>query len=250
MYTEGVRLAHPSLGKGAQNQGQNMRKAAASRTNLISVHEEFDYLSLPAARRRELLSEARAIRELVSRSASNGIQIGFRLECAHRLLGCHGYQRWLRAEFGWSESTATRLRQMARVFGNIDCAKQFEPAAMSVLAAHNVPEAARIEAFERARLGEAIAKKQAVEIIRRHRHTPGSLAKRKARRDAARRFIKVLDDLVEDRVLELPLADRRQIGKRLEYWSERVQRDSIVIESVFQLKSDSVPEPDSVNVEN
>jgi phenylpyruvate tautomerase PptA (4-oxalocrotonate tautomerase family) len=68
----------------------------------------------------------------------------------------HGhFGRWLRAEFGWSERTAQRYMQAARVFGGkTDTVADLAPGAIYALSADSTPAAVRASVLARVKAGE------------------------------------------------------------------------------------------------
>ena len=78
----------------------------------------------------------------------------------------HGHFRsWLKVEFEWSISTATRFMQVAEQFKYTNLIHlSIAASALYELAAPSTPEAARLEAIERAKRGELISYSKAKQI--------------------------------------------------------------------------------------
>lgn len=125
----------------------------------------FDYGTLIRSVRKHTEEEARAIKGLLAKTASNIVQIGLRLQWVREQIGREHFQEWLKAEFDWSQSVASNFMRTASVFAEVDCLSQFQPSALYLLARHRVPKAARQEAFDRARRGELITKARAQSIL-------------------------------------------------------------------------------------
>ncbi len=200
------------------------------RTEIGRAEQCFDYSSLPASRQRDLRNATQAIRTLVVQTAVNVVQIGLRLEHVHEIVGRDHFQAWLKAEFAWSVPMATRYRQSARVFANVDCVSRFEPGALYELSAGGVPEEARREALERARNGECIAQRDAREIVRRYRGALGSsFPQRKRRHVSVARLINAIDYSLHDRIASLNADERTCLIEHLEDWVARIRSDVIII---------------------
>lgn len=179
----------------------------------------FDYSALPASRRRVIDDETRILHQVLRRTALGVVEIGQRLELVSTVLDCHQYQAWLKAEFDWSIPMATRFRQAARAFGEVDCVAQFEPSAMYELAAGGVPREAFDEALERARQGECITKKIAAEIVHRRRRALGESPRRRPRNGAPERLVEGIEAKFEE-ALEFPDAGRELLARQIETWAE------------------------------
>lgn len=188
---------------------------------LVPANEKkgFDYSGLPASRRNVIEEETRVLHQTIRRTALGVIEIGQRLALVSTVLDCHQYQAWLKAEFDWSVPMATRFRQAARAFGDVDCVGQFEPSAMYELAAGGVPREAFAEALERARRGECITKKLAVEIVHRRRQALGQGPRHRPREGAPEKLVEGIEAKFEE-ALEFPDTGRELLAKQIETWAE------------------------------
>ena len=83
----------------------------------------------------------------------------------------HGYfGDWLKAEFDWGEWTARKFMQVARRFKSVKFTDlDIAASALYILAADSTPEAARLEALNRASLGEQISHSKAQAITKRYK---------------------------------------------------------------------------------
>lgn len=61
---------------------------------------------------------------------------------------------WLEAEFEWSDQTALNFMSVAKRFPQIPNGLEFAPRALYLLSAPSTPESARVEAIDRAKLGQ------------------------------------------------------------------------------------------------
>jgi len=134
---------------------------------------KFDFGSLEADVRVQVLRQAAAIRELNCDSLAGKIEIGRRLATIRKLVAWFDFQPIVDAEFGWSKTTTTNYKNVARIFGNLKPGRlaRFDWSALVVLARRDVPRPARIEALRRARAGENIGKQLAESIVARHLHS-------------------------------------------------------------------------------
>jgi hypothetical protein len=96
------------------------------------------------------------------------VQIGLRLQFVRDRLGREHFQPWLKAEFHWSQSTASNYMRAAKAFAHLDCLVRFQPTALFVLARRRVPVVAREEAIRLARGGVRVTRSIAFEILERH----------------------------------------------------------------------------------
>ena len=117
----------------------------------------FDYRSLDAETRIVVQQKTSEIRTLMRRAAQDIVDIGLRLiEVKARLP--HGqFLPWLEAEFSdWSERTAQNFMLVGQRFKSANFADlEIAPSALYLLSAPSTPEAARVEAIDRA-AGEPI----------------------------------------------------------------------------------------------
>ncbi|MBW4638574.1 MAG: DUF3102 domain-containing protein [Gloeocapsa sp. UFS-A4-WI-NPMV-4B04] len=128
--------------------------------------EGFDYAALDPETRIVVQQRTSEIRSLLRRTASGTIDIGEKLIEVKQKLS-HGYfGAWLKAEFRWGEWTARKLMQVARCFKTVNFTDlDIAACALYILAADSTPEAARLEALNRASLGEVISRSLAKEIV-------------------------------------------------------------------------------------
>lgn len=151
---------------------------------------------IPGSKLRQARQEAEAIRRLLEKTAMNIVQIGLRLRLVHDVLGREHFQQWLRQEFQWNQSVASNYMRAAERFSELDCLSHFQPSALYVLARRKAPEAARLEAIDRARSGELITKSQAERLVQKHSSAaPAGPRRIAAVRNALRRALKQLREL-------------------------------------------------------
>ena len=107
----------------------------------------------------------------MKRTVESIFEIGQRLITVKQRLGHGRFGSWLETEFDWDERTARRFMSVAENLKNkSDTVSEinFAPSALYILAAPSTPEAARDEAFARAKAGESITKKTAKDIKQKY----------------------------------------------------------------------------------
>ena len=176
----------------------------------------FLYGELPASVRKHVEAETEVIRRLLAKTARNIVQIGLRLKLVHAAIGRDRFQQWLRAEFCWSQSLASKYMRSAAVFGHFEHLERFQPSALYVLAQHRCPAAARQEALDRAQAGELITKSRAEMFVSRHRRGgERSRTSAAAIRKTARKLAEQLANLDD--------ADLRSVADELDRLAERLR---------------------------
>ncbi|MBW4641215.1 MAG: DUF3102 domain-containing protein [Gloeocapsa sp. UFS-A4-WI-NPMV-4B04] len=126
---------------------------------------DFDYASLNPETRIVIQQRTNEIKTLIQRAAQDIFEIGQKLVEVKAKLGHGHFRSWLKAEFEWSISTATRFMQVAEQFKYTNLIHlSIAASALYELAAPSTPEAARLEAIERASKGELISYSKAKQI--------------------------------------------------------------------------------------
>ena len=132
--------------------------------------KKFDYTALDAPTSQFVQQQTGEIRGLMKRTANDIVEIGQKLVNVKEKLGHGRFGSWLEAEFDWSIQTAKRFMNVAAVFQNQQIV-DFDfiaPSALYELAAPSIPDAARNEAFARAKAGESITYKAAKDIKQKY----------------------------------------------------------------------------------
>ena len=132
------------------------------------ARSRFDYDKLASSIQHSVRQEVVAIKRLIEKGASDVVQIGLRLLFVRNSIGRKDFQEWLRAEFSWSQSVASKYMCVARVFGSCDSVTGFQSSALYLLARKRVPREARQEAMRLASGGELITKASAQAIVARY----------------------------------------------------------------------------------
>jgi phage N-6-adenine-methyltransferase len=130
----------------------------------------FEYQLLAAPIRDTIQASTREIHRLSRRAASDIIEIGTHLTAIKSALPHGQWLPWLRAEFGWGETTARRFMQIADRFqhANLDDLP-IAPSALHILSDPGVSDDACTAAIERARAGERITIADAKAIVAEER---------------------------------------------------------------------------------
>lgn len=128
-----------------------------------------DYAALDAETRIVVQQRTTEIKALMKRAASDIIEIGQKLIEVKAKLPHGAWLPWLRSEFAWSDDTARNHMNVARAFREIPNGSEFDARALYLLAAPSTPQAARVEAIERASAGETITLPAARQMVTEHK---------------------------------------------------------------------------------
>ncbi len=129
----------------------------------------FDYAALAPETRIVVQQRTSEIKTLMRRTASDTVDIGQKLTEVKQQLGHGNFMSWLKSEFNWSVSAATRFMQVSEQFKFVNLVNRaIAPSALYELATPSTPTDARLEAIERANQGEAITYSKAKEIVNRY----------------------------------------------------------------------------------
>ena len=130
---------------------------------------DFNYAALNPETRIVVQQRTSEIKTLIQRTAQDIFEIGQKLIEVKAKLGHGHFRSWLKVEFEWSVSTATRFMQVAEQFKYTNLIHlSIAASALYELAAPSTPEAARLEAIERASRGELISYSKAKQIADRY----------------------------------------------------------------------------------
>ncbi len=150
-----------------------MSKQDTSKRYQLGVNaKSFDYATLDRETQAVVKQKAIAIKDLFRKTAQNLITIGQNLHEVQQELGYGKFRRWLKSEFNWSVSTATKLMQVAEKFKSVNFTDlNFGCSALYLLAAPSTPEAAREEALNMAEKGTSISYSLAKRIVSQHKQS-------------------------------------------------------------------------------
>jgi hypothetical protein len=112
-------------------------------------------------------NEAEEIRGLLKRAARDIVVIGQKLIAVKARLGHGQWGAWLRDEFDWDERTARRFMSVGERFKTDNLSDlDIAPSALYLLAAPSTPENVGNDILARARAGEKITHRDALEAVR------------------------------------------------------------------------------------
>jgi hypothetical protein len=112
------------------------------------------------------------IKALMRRTSQDIIDIGQKLIEVKEHLGHGNFINWLKSEFNWSVSTATKFMQVGAQFKFVNFTNlNITASALYLIAAPSTPKQARAEVLERASLGENISYSKAKAIVCQYKKT-------------------------------------------------------------------------------
>ncbi|MFK0730095.1 MAG: DUF3102 domain-containing protein [Gloeotrichia echinulata HAB0833] len=115
------------------------------------------------------------IKGLMRRTAQDIIQIGQELIEVKQYLGHGNFTNWLKFEFNWSISTATKLMHVAEQLKSVNFTDlNISASALYMIAAPSTSKDARAEVLRRAVMGENISYTQAKEIVSKYKQKANS----------------------------------------------------------------------------
>ena len=136
----------------------------------ILQQQSFDYEILDRQTRTTVQQKTLEIKGLIRQTAQDIVEVGQKLAAVKRQLKHGEFRSWLKSEFNWSVSSATKFMQVSEQFKNVDFAHfNFATSALYVLAAPSTPETARQYALEIASKGENITYSLAKLIIKHYK---------------------------------------------------------------------------------
>jgi Protein of unknown function (DUF3102) len=131
--------------------------AQTSLTLIQNTPVPFDYAALDRPVEVSARSDASLVKGLMRRTAEDLIEIGTALIRQKGSLPHGMFLPWIEAEFVMSENTATRMMNVARVFGGKSASvEDLTPTALYELAAPSTPLEVRIEIDKRIEAGELV----------------------------------------------------------------------------------------------
>ena len=147
----------------------------------IEKTEAFDYGELEPEIRDLVKNRAESIRGIAKQTAMNIVSIGGMLAGVKEKLKHGQWLPWLKHEFSWSRQTADnfiRVYEQSKLlnFSNLE----IDVSALYLITSPSTPEPVRREVIERAKAGEPMTNKKAVEILstfhKKHESPPPALA--------------------------------------------------------------------------
>lgn len=132
----------------------------------------FDYEILDRETQIIVKQKASEIKSLIRQAAKDILNVGQKLTEVKQQLKHGEFRNWLKTEFNWSISSATKFMQVSEQFKNINFTHfNFAASALYILAAPSTPENARQHALQLANRGENITYSLAKLIIKHHKES-------------------------------------------------------------------------------
>ena len=153
-------------------QDSNYQSSSKPTLNIFSQQQGFDYEILDQETQIAVKQKTSEIKGLIRQTAQEIVEVGQKLaEVKGRLK--HGqFRSWLKSEFNWSISSATKFMQVSEQFKNVNFTHfNFATSALYVLAAPSTPDSARQHALEIASQGENITYSLAKLIVKHHKES-------------------------------------------------------------------------------
>ncbi|MGL6345110.1 MAG: DUF3102 domain-containing protein [Waterburya sp.] len=135
-------------------------------------NQDFDYKILDPKAQIIVKQKTAEIKGLIRQTAQDIIKVGQKLTEVKQQLKHGEFRNWLRTEFNWSISSATKFMQVSEQFKNVNFTHfNFATSALYILAAPSTPENAREYAIELASRGENITYSLAKLIVKHHKES-------------------------------------------------------------------------------
>ncbi len=134
----------------------------------MSKNPRFDYSTLSDETSKIVKEHATAISQQLRQSSAGVIAIGQSLIDVKAVFDRGVFRNWIKVEFEWSETTAYIYIQIARRFGNAECAPMIQLEAMRQLAKRRVPQAAVDAAIAIAASGQFVSTREAERLVAMH----------------------------------------------------------------------------------
>ncbi|WP_052055485.1 DUF3102 domain-containing protein [Myxosarcina sp. GI1] len=132
--------------------------------------QRFDYGNIDSETKLTVEQRASEIRSLIRQTAQDIVSIGQKLTEVKEKLKHGNFGSWLKAEFNWSLSSATKFMQVSEQFKDVNFTNlNFSTSALYILAAPSTPKEARNRALQLASHGEQITYSLAKLIVNHYR---------------------------------------------------------------------------------
>lgn len=160
----------------SQNLVQDTNSQSSSKLTLNLVNRPgFDYEILDQETQINVKQKTFEIKGLIRQTAQDIFKVGQKLSEVKSQLKHGQFRNWLKTEFNWSVSSATKFMQVSEQFKNVNFTHfNFATSALYVLAAPSTPESARQHALELANRGENITYSLAKLIVKHHKESLGT----------------------------------------------------------------------------
>ena len=139
--------------------------------NLVN-QQGFDYEILDLQTQITIKQKTSEIKGLIRQTAQDIVEVGQKLAEVKQQLKHGQFRNWLKSEFNWSVSSATKFMQVSEQFKNVNFTHfNFSTSALYILAAPSTPESARQHALDVASQGENITYSLAKLIVKHHKES-------------------------------------------------------------------------------
>ncbi len=136
------------------------------------AQQGFDYEILDSQTQIIVKQKTFEIKGLIRQTAQDIFKLGQKLAEVKQQLKHGQFRNWLKSEFNWSISSATKFMQVSEQFKNVNFTHfNFASSALYLLAAPSTPESARQYAIEIASRGENITYSLAKLIVKHHKES-------------------------------------------------------------------------------
>ncbi|MBW4506272.1 MAG: DUF3102 domain-containing protein [Scytonematopsis contorta HA4267-MV1] len=127
---------------------------------------KFEYAILEIKTRTIVMQHTNDIKALMRRTCEDIIRIGQKLLEVKQFLGHGNFMSWLKSEFNWSMSIATKYMQVAKQFKTVNFTNlNITASALYLIAAPSTPDIVRAEVLNRASCGESISYTKTKQIM-------------------------------------------------------------------------------------
>ena len=209
----------------SQNSVQDSSDRLSSKPipNVFIGQKGFDYEVLDRQTQIAVKQKTSEIKGLIRQTAQEIVEVGQKLAEVKQKLKHGQFRSWLKNEFNWSISSATKFMQVSEQFKNVNFTHfNFATSALYVLAAPSTPDSARQYALNMASQGENITYSLAKLIIKHHKeladkdtYSSHQLDSVKIEQSDVRQTLPVVDVKYES-VTEKPARSVRIIGIKQE----------------------------------
>ena len=157
----------------SQNSVQDHKYQSSSELMINFVNQQcFDYEILDQQTQISIKQTTSEIKGLIRQTARDIVEVGQKLAEVKLKLKHGQFRNWLKSEFNWSISSATKFMQVSEKFKNVNFTHfNFSTSALYILAAPSTPESAREYALDIASQGENITYSLAKLIVKRHKES-------------------------------------------------------------------------------
>ena len=152
-------------------QEPNSQSSSQLMPNLVN-QKSFNYEILDQQTQISVKQKTSEIKGLIRQTAQDIFKVGKKLAEVKQQLKHGQFRNWLKTEFNWSVSSATKFMQVSEQFKNVNFTDfNFATSALYVLAAPSTPESAREHALQLASRGENITYSLAKLIVKHHKES-------------------------------------------------------------------------------